>query len=223
MYILIEQKVDFTSMLASAVKQLVIFVLFKVVLNDSNVFVYGNAIRGKFGPAFNADPGSFTSFSSPSFEIDGSVNTECPYPPCRQLRKDLIAVQGNQRKRKQMVKEDARATKFSDKTETEFDDHLKPSPLNKVQGGRDCLVCEEILLGEGINPRNMDVMDKKIKAYSDIVENKILKQNPHDEGLRKHLKNVNLCGKVFSDHRCTVIGKLKTVEPVAPLSTNLQD
>ena len=35
--------------------------------------------------AFSADPGSFSSYSSPLSEIDGSVNTECPYPPCRQL------------------------------------------------------------------------------------------------------------------------------------------
>eukprot|EP00944_MAST-04C_sp_MAST-4C-sp1_P006438 g6438.t1 len=170
-----------------------------------------------FGPAFSADPGSFSSYSSPLSEIDGSVNTECPYPPCRQLRKDLISTQENQRKRAQLVKEDPKATKFAHLSETEFDDSLKPSPLNKVQGGRDCLVCEEILLGEGINPRNPDVMDAKIKSYSDIVENKLLKQKPHDDVLKKHLKNVHLCGKAFSDHRCTIVGKVKTVEPIAPL------
>ena len=79
------------------------------------------------------------------------------------------------------------------------------------------MVCEEILLGEGINPRNPDVMDAKIKSYSDIVENKLLKQKPHDDVLKKHLKNVHLCGKAFSDHRCTIVGKVKTVEPIAPL------
>ena len=139
-------------------------------------------------------------------------------PLCRQLRKDLISTQENQRKRAQLVKEDPKATKFAHLSETEFDDSLKPSPLNKVQGGRDCLVCEEILLGEGINPRNPDVMDAKIKSYSDIVENKLLKQKPHDDVLKKHLKNVHLCGKAFSDHRCTIVGKVKTVEPIAPLA-----
>ena len=198
-------------------------ILLATGLCGDKIFAAGSLIRGRvghmngFGPAFSADPGSFSSYSSPLSEIDGSVNTECPYPPCRQLRKDLISSQENQRKRAQLVKEDPKATKFTHMSETEFDDHLKPSPLNKVQGGRDCLVCEEILLGEGINPRNPDVMDAKIKSYSDIVENKLLKQKPHDDVLKKHLKNVHLCGKAFSDHRCTIVGKVKTVEPIAPL------
>ena len=59
----------------------------------------------RFGPAYNADPGTGTSYSTPSSEVDGSINTECPYPPCRQLRADLISSQTNQRKRKQFVKE----------------------------------------------------------------------------------------------------------------------
>ena len=196
-------------------------------LDNNNIFVHGNTIRGKvgeghkFGPAFTADPGSFTSYSSPSSEMDGSINIECPYPPCRQLRKDLIATQDNRRKRKQLVKEDVKDTKLPDLTETEFDERVKPSPLNKVQGGRDCLVCEEILLGENINPRNMDNMENKIDAYSKIVENKILKQRPHDDDLKKHLNNVRLCGKAFSDHRCTVVGKINTIQPIAPLASNL--
>ena len=137
-------------------------------------------------------------------------------PPCRQLRKDLFSTQENQRKRAQLVKEDPKATKFTHMSETEFDDNLKPSPLNKVQGGRDCLVCEEILLERALILATL-MSWTQIKSYSDIVENKLLKQKPHDDVLKKHLKNVHLCGKAFSDHRCTIVGKVKTVEPIAPL------
>ena len=76
-----------------------------------------------------------------------------------------------------------------------------------MQGGRDCLVCEEILLGEGINPRNPDVMDARIKSYSDIVENKLLKQKPHDDVLKKHLKNVHLCGRLSAIIAAQLLGK----------------
>ena len=207
---------------------LIVVMIFTIVNIKNNIFVVnGNTIRGKsmegnrFGPAYNADPGTGTSYSTPSSEVDGSINTECPYPPCRQLRADLISSQTNQRKRKQFVKENEKDTKFAHLSEAEFDDRLKPSPLNKVQGGRDCLTCEEILLGENINPRNMDNMEAKIKEYSDIVENKILKQRPNYEALKKHLKNVHLCGKAFSDHRCSVIGKINVIEPVAPQPVNL--
>ena len=62
-------------------------ILLATGLCGDKIFAAGSLIRGRvghmngFGPAFSADPGSFSSYSSPLSEIDGSVNTECPYPP----------------------------------------------------------------------------------------------------------------------------------------------
>ena len=191
------------------------FSLVVVFLSVIRVDAIGLRATEAFGPAFHADPGSWTGFSNPESELDGSTNLECPYPPCRQLRSDLLARQNHAVERLKLLTEDVRngnAAKV--KTETERDDSLKPSPLNKVEGGPDCLTCEEVLVGEGINPRNTDVINKKLEAYVHVVATKILSGNPNDLNLKKHIHNVRMCAEAFQTHACTVRGKIEVLKPV---------
>jgi hypothetical protein len=177
------------------------------------------AQRAKFGPAFHADPGSWTAYSEPSSVYDGGTNAECPYPPCRQLRSDLIKSQTHKFKRREVLKEDVRdGSNFGDEHDVVREDRLKPSPLNAVEGGANCLTCEEVLVGEGLNPRNVKSMSEKLAKYLKFMNEKILKSEPKPSAnLKKHMNNVRLCGQAFKDQRCTIKGKIETVKPVAPI------
>ena len=110
----------------------VVVILFSSVRAETSYLRAGD----KFGPAFHADPGSWTGFSTPESELDGSTNLECPYPPCRQLRNDLLTRQAHLAERSKLLKEDIKNEKLENvKSEVERDDSLKPSPLNIVEGG----------------------------------------------------------------------------------------
>ena len=153
----------------------------------------------RFGPPLNADPGAGEPFSVPQAEFDAEAGVECPYPPCRPLRHDLQLRQKHDQRLKraqQKVEDGGLHEQPSDQTE------YPPKP-NTVRGGGDCRICEQVLVGENLNPSNLNHMRRDMAHWLE-TSSKIIETKPKDTFFKQHAIHVVECFHAFDRLTCTV-------------------
>jgi hypothetical protein len=152
-----------------------------------------------FGPPLNADPGAGSPFGIPESEFDHQAGVECPNPPCRQLKKDLQ----ERRDHNDKLKANKRSTTGTSKHEMEDDQIHFPPKLNVIIGGKDCKVCNDVLMGEDLNPNDLSKMRAKVPAWERRT-NKVIEGKPNDVELKKHAIIVTQCIHAFDGSTCMV-------------------
>ena len=153
-----------------------------------------------FGPPINADPGAGEPFSSPESEFDDQAGVECPNPPCRQLKRDLLNRNEHDNKLRAKERENALGTNHDFKDE-QVD---YPPKINSIIGGKDCEVCNDVLMGElGLNPMNLQKMRKNVAKWEERT-NKMIEGKPNDTELKKHAITVTQCIHAFDRTSCIV-------------------
>ena len=152
-----------------------------------------------FGPALNADPGAGEPFSSPESEFDNQAGVECPNPPCRQLKKDLETRRDHdiEIEKKHRAELSGASHHFEDK-QVEY-----PPKINLIIGGNDCKVCNEVLMGEGLNPMDLHKMRDLVPGW-EARTNKLIEAKPSDIELKKHAITTTQCIHAFDRSICSV-------------------
>ena len=159
----------------------------------------GQGATLRFGPALNADPGAGEPFSLQNSEFDMQPGLECPYPPCRPLRHDLQLRQAHdQQLHRQQQKLTDGGVIEQPKEQTEY-----PPKLNRVRGGGDCGICNQVLIGEGLNPANLNLMRRGLPHWLAISQ-KIMEAKSKDIYLKQHSVHVIECFHAFDRLTCTV-------------------
>ena len=151
----------------------------------------------RFGPALNADPGAGEPFASPESEFDNQAGVECPNPPCRQLKRDLEARRDHNIELTKKEKDTTNGHNFSD------DQMEYPPNINLILGGKDCKICNQILLGEGLNPMDLHKMRELIPAW-EARTNKWIEAKPDNIELKKHSIFTTQCIHAFDRSTCSV-------------------
>lgn len=152
-----------------------------------------------FGPALNADPGAGEPFSSPESEFDNQAGVECPNPPCRQLKKDLETRRDHdiEIEKRHRAELSGASHHFEDK-QVEY-----PPKINLIIGGNDCKVCNEVLMGEGLNPMDLHKMRDLVPGW-EARTNKLIEAKPSDIELKKHAITASHCIHAFDRSICSV-------------------
>ena len=150
-----------------------------------------------FGPPLNADPGAGSPFAIPLSEFDNQAGVECPNPPCRQLKKDL------EERRDHNDKLKANKRSKTGKHDMEDDQIQYPPKLNVIIGGKDCKVCNDVLMGENLNPNDLNKMRQRTRAWEHRT-NKRIEGKPKDVELKKHAITVTQCIHAFDESTCIV-------------------
>ena len=155
--------------------------------------------RVAFAPAITADPGAGSGFSITESEFDNQAGVECPYPPCRPLRKDLVHRLVHHWKMQRVHEEEAKPNSvFIPPDAKEY-----PPPLNLVSGGKDCTVCNDVLLGENINPKSLAAMRVEFAQWRPKAL-KLKKAREFDKAYAAHFSTVETCFRAFSASQCLV-------------------
>jgi hypothetical protein len=163
------------------------------------VFNAFNLRCSAFGPALNADPGAGEPFSNTESELDNQVGVECPNPPCRQLKKDLEI-----RRDHNDAMEKKRSSELSGTSHDFSDEQVEyPPKINLIIGGSDCKICNEVLLGEGLNPMNLHKMRDLVPEW-EARTNKLIEAKPRDIELKKHAIVTSQCIHAFDRSSCIV-------------------
>jgi hypothetical protein len=153
----------------------------------------------RFGPPLNADPGAGEPFSIPHTEFDPEAGVECAYPPCRPLRHDLqLRQKHDQRLKRAQQKVDGGGLHEQPRELTEY-----PPKLNLVRGGGDCSVCNQVLVGERLNPSNLNHMRREMSSWL-ATSNSIIEAKPKDTFFKQHAIHVVECFHAFDRLTCTV-------------------
>lgn len=155
--------------------------------------------RLRFGPPLNADPGAGEAFSIPHAEFDPEPGVECAYPPCRPLRHDVqVRLRHDQqlKHQEQKLKDGGLYEQPSEQTEY-------PPRLNVVAGGGDCRICNQLLLGAGLNPSNLNHMRHAISRWLSTAD-KIIHAKPKDAFFKQHAIHIVECFHAFDRLTCTV-------------------
>jgi len=161
------------------------------------IFILQTLHVASFGPPLNADPAAGSPFSVPESEFDNQIGVECPNPPCRQLKKDLEQRNDHDAKLKANDKDTTGQHDFKD----EQIDY--PPKLNSIIGGKDCKVCNAVLMGERLNPYNLQEMRQKVPLW-EARTNKMIEGKPSDVELKKHAIIVTQCIHSFDRSSCMV-------------------
>ncbi len=157
------------------------------------------ASRLRFGPALNADPGAGSPFSNPESEFDGEAGVECPYPPCRPLRDQLTT----RRDHDDMLRATQRNVERGGKQPAADEQAEWPPRVNVVIGGPDCRTCNAVLLGERLNPGNLQRMRTAMAHWEEVTDS-MIEERPKDAPLKRHAIHVAECFHAFDRLACVV-------------------
>lgn len=157
-----------------------------------------DAAKLRFGPSLNADPGGGGE-SIPRTEFDFRAGIECPYPPCRPLRNQLLIRQKHDQQLKMRSQHIANGGLHEQPSEeTEW-----PPKLNLVRGGGDCKICNQLLIGAGMNPVSLNKMRQEITHWLKVTD-KLIESKPKDTFLKQNSIHIIECYHAFDRLTCTV-------------------